>query len=118
MPQASSTRTVRRPAKFVITAEPCEMIPPMRTSHSTRFHTIAVVAGLAEVAGILRFLVHPRAGRAALSRRRPADHEGKSKPQQFCGFHEPGEVPSGLDNGLILECRCLGRRPAPATCIK
>jgi hypothetical protein len=29
----------------------------MRTSPSTRFHTIAVVAGLAEVAGILRFLV-------------------------------------------------------------
>jgi hypothetical protein len=32
-----------------------------------------------------------------------ADHEGKPKPQQFCGFHEPGEVPSGLDNGLILD---------------
>jgi hypothetical protein len=33
----------------------------------------------------------------------PADHEGKSEPQQFCGFHEPREVPSGLDNGLILD---------------
>jgi hypothetical protein len=33
----------------------------------------------------------------------PADHEGKSHPQQFCGFLEPGEVPSGLDNGLILD---------------
>src|SRR5258707_1006468 len=33
----------------------------------------------------------------------PADHEGKPKPQQFYGFHEPGEVPSGLDNGLILD---------------
>ena len=33
----------------------------------------------------------------------PADHEGKSEPQQFCGFHEPGEVPSGLDSGLILD---------------
>jgi hypothetical protein len=33
----------------------------------------------------------------------PADHEDKSKRQQFCGFHEPGEVPSGLDNGLVLD---------------
>ena len=33
MRRAGSTRTVRRPAKIVITAEPCEMIPPMRTSH-------------------------------------------------------------------------------------
>ena len=47
----------------------------------------------------------------------PADHEGKSKPQQFCGFHEPGEVPSGLDNGLILDS--LSRaESAPAACIK
>jgi hypothetical protein len=33
----------------------------------------------------------------------PADHEGKPKPQQFCGFYEPGEVPIGLDNGPILD---------------
>jgi hypothetical protein len=47
----------------------------------------------------------------------PAAHEGKSKPQQFCGFHEPGEVPSGLDNGQILDS--LSRAAsAPAACIK
>ena len=40
---------------------------------------------------------------AASFRIGPADHEGKSKTQQFCGFHEPGEVPSGLDSGLILD---------------
>ena len=55
--------------------------------------------------------------RAASFRIGPADHEGKSKTQQFCGFHEPGELPSGLDNGLILDS--LSRAPsAPATCIK
>ena len=32
----------------------------------------------------------------------PADHEGKPKSQQFCGSHEPGEVPSRLG--------CSGRR--------
>jgi hypothetical protein len=47
----------------------------------------------------------------------PADHEGKSEPQQFCGFHEPGEVPSGLDNGLILDS--LSRAAsAPAAYLK
>jgi len=55
--------------------------------------------------------------RAASFRIGPADHEGKSKPQQFCGFHEPGEVPSGLDNGLILDS--LSRaESAPVACIK
>ena len=39
---------------------------------------------------------------AASFRIGPADHEGKSKTQQFCGFHEPGELPSGLGNGLIF----------------
>ena len=47
----------------------------------------------------------------------PADHEGKSEPQQFCGFHEPGEVPTGLDNGLILDS--LSRAAsAPAAYLK
>jgi hypothetical protein len=32
-----------------------------------------------------------------------ADHEGRAQTQQFCCFHEPGEVPSGLDYGLILD---------------
>jgi hypothetical protein len=32
----------------------------------------------------------------------PGDHEGKPKPQRFCGFHEPGEVSGGLENGLIF----------------
>ena len=55
--------------------------------------------------------------RAASFRIGPADHEGKSKTQQFCGFHEPGELPSGLDNGLILDS--LSRAPSsPATWTK
>jgi hypothetical protein len=41
----------------------------------------------------------------------------KSKPQQFYGFHEPGEVPSGLDHGLILDS--LSRVASlPAACIE
>jgi formylglycine-generating enzyme required for sulfatase activity len=62
--------------------------------------------------------VSPRSVRAATRLQvGPADHEGKSKPQQFCGFHELGEVPSGLDNGLILDS--LSRAgSAPAACIK
>jgi hypothetical protein len=28
---------------------------------------------------------------------------GQTQPQQFCGFHDSGEVPSGLDNGLIWD---------------
>ena len=56
------------------------------------------------LAGLLvgRFL---KTGGAAMLRRMngPAGHEGKPKPQQFCDFHEPSEVPSGLDNGLILD---------------
>ena len=43
----------------------------------------------------------------------PADHEGKPQPQQFCGFHEPGEEPSGLDHALILDS--LSRRFADVT---
>jgi hypothetical protein len=33
----------------------------------------------------------------------PADHMGKSKPQESCNFHEAGEVRIGLENGLILD---------------
>jgi hypothetical protein len=40
----------------------------------------------------------------------PADHEVNPNPQQFCGSREPGEVPSGLDNGLIWT-RCRGCPP-------
>src|SRR5215468_5649496 len=43
--------------------------------------------------------VRPRPASNPLSG--PAGYEAKAKPQQFCGFHESGEVSSGLDNGLI-----------------
>ena len=64
----------------------------------------------ADAAGIDQLSVRTMIGgelpaeiRAASFRIGPADHEGKPKPQQFCGCHEPSEVPSGLDNGLILD---------------
>jgi hypothetical protein len=53
------------------------------------------------VGGDNRYKIHIRKYRDQLAV--PADREGKPTPQQFCGFHEPGKVPSGLDNGLILD---------------
>jgi hypothetical protein len=35
--------------------------------------------------------------------RLPADHEGKPNPSNSAAFHDAGEVPSGLDNGPILD---------------
>jgi hypothetical protein len=68
------------------------MIPP-ETSHSTRFHTIAVVAGLAEVAGILRFLVlRPSWSRGALSASsslpRLRSPRNQRPPLRFRGYEE------------------------------
>ena len=56
MPQAGSTRAVRRTTRLAVTVEPLEKLW-MLSSSAQHFHTIAVVVVLAAAAGIQAFLI-------------------------------------------------------------
>src|SRR6516164_9157954 len=56
MPQAGSTRAVRRTTRLAVTVEPPEKLL-MLSSSAQHFHTIAVVVVLAAAAGIQAFLI-------------------------------------------------------------
>ena len=56
MPQADTTRAVRRTTRLAVTVEPLEKLW-MLSSSAQHFHTIAVVVVLAAAAGIQAFLI-------------------------------------------------------------